>query len=413
MSRAAHPRCSGDHADCAVQGGPAPAPAAAGSLTRRALLAGVGSLAAAGAGPGACWAMSPVTPAREPLEGSVVLLPALRPAADGAPAPALVVAGSTDLPVFAPVLRDYQRLHPEVAIRYEEFSTRALYQEAAAGQPPHAPSPVGTADLLVSSSMDLQARLANDGHAQPHRSDATDTLPAWARWRDEVFGFSYEPMVIAYDTRRFTSATAPATHRQLLDLLRDPARPLQGRIGTYDLQASGIGYLAATQDARIDGNAGALLAALADNRAVRAEHASALLDRIAAGTLALAYNVPGSYVQGRIAAGAPVGMVLPRDYTLVIARTALVPRTAPHPAEARRFLDYLLSPRGQTVLARESRILPIRTDVERAAHPSGALRPIPLGPGLLVYQDQRKRARFLEAWSAAGGAAVPASAPVR
>ncbi|MCS4510189.1 ABC transporter substrate-binding protein [Xylophilus ampelinus] len=340
-------------------------------------------------------------------------LPALRPAAEGATAPALRVAGSTDLPVFEPVLRDYQRLHPEVAIRYEKFSTQALYQEAATGQPPHAPSPVGPADLLASSSMDLQARLANDGHAQPHRSDATAALPGWARWRDEVFGFSYEPMVIAYDTRCFTAATAPATHRQLLDLLRDPARPLQGRIGTYDLQASGIGYLAATQDARIDGNAGALPAALADNRAVRAEHASALLDRIAAGTLALAYNMPGSYVQGRIAAGAPIGMVLPRDYTLVIAHTALIPRNAPHPAEARRFLDYLLSPRGQTVLARESRILPIRADVERAAHPTGALRPIPLGPGLLVYQDQRKRARFLEVWSAGGGAAAAVASPIR
>ena len=59
-----------------------------------------------------------------------------------------------------------------------------------------------------------------------------------------------------------------------------------------------------------------------------------------------------------------------------------------------------MSPRGQGVLAREARILPIRTDVDRHAHPVGALRPIPLGPGLLVYQDRLKRARFLEAWRA-------------
>ncbi len=389
-------------------------PSAAAGPGRRALLAAAGGLllgapaqrAAAQAGPAS--------------DSGTLWLPAAGDAtAPGADSVAgLSIIGTTDLPGFAPVLRDYQRLRPELSIRYEEFSTQGLYRRVADAPPLARPAPTGRVDLLVSSSMDLQARLANDGHAQPHHSAATAALPAWARWRDEVFGFSYEPMVIAYDTRRFASGTtpgaasgavlgpAPATRQALLALLRDPARPLAGRVGTYDLEASGIGYLAATQDARIDSGAGALLAALADNRALRARHAAVLLDAMVRGELALAYNLPGSYVQGRIDAGAPLGMVLPRDYTLVIARTAVIPRTAPHPAEARRFLDYLLSPRGQGVLARESRILPIRTDVPGVRHPTGALRPIPLGPGLLVYQDRLKRARFLEAWntgSPAGG----------
>jgi iron(III) transport system substrate-binding protein len=370
----------------------------AGSGRRAVLAAAGGLLLAARAGRAAAQA-GPAS------DSGTLRLPATAGAA-AAPAAAagLSIIGTTDLPAFAPVLRDYQRLHPEVAIRYEEFSTQGLYRRVAGAPPPARPAPTGEADLLVSSSMDLQVRLVNDGHAQPHHSAATAALPAWARWRDEVFGFSYEPMVIAYDARRFAPASAsgppPATRQALLALLRDPARPLAGRVGAYDLEASGIGYLAATQDARIDGSAGALLAALADNRAVRAPHAAVLLDAMARGELALAYNLPGSYVQGRIDAGAPLGMVLPRDYTLVIARTAVIPRTAPHPVEARRFLDYLLSPRGQGVLANESRILPIRADVPGVRHPTGALRPIPLGPGLLVYQDRLKRARFLEAWNA-------------
>jgi len=354
-------------------------------MRRRTLVAGAGLLLSVSARTGA----QPMPAAQVAGLANPLILPA-----PGGRTAALSIIGSTDLPVFAPLLRDYQRLHPGVAIRYEEFSTQALYRQAS-----HAASPVG-ADLLVSSSMDLQVQLVNDGFAQAYRSEQTAALPAWAHWRDEIFGFSYEPMVIAYDTRRFTAATAPGTRRELLQLLRDPARPLAGRVGSYDLADSGIGYLAATQDARFDGNAGALLAALGDNRARWVAHAGVVLDGIERGTLSLAYNVPGSYVQGRIAAGSPIGMVLPRDYTLVISRTALIPRNAPDPAEARRFLDYLLSPRGQGVLAREARILPIRTDVDRHAHPVGALRPIPLGPGLLVYQDRLKRARFLEAWRA-------------
>ena len=36
-------------------------------------------------------------------------------------------------------------------------------------------------------------------------------------------------------------------------------------------------------------------------------------------------------------------MVIPDDYALVMQRLALIPKRAPHPETARRFLDYLLS----------------------------------------------------------------------
>ena len=111
-----------------------------------------------------------------------------------------------------------------------------------------------------------------------------------------------------------------------------------------------------------------------------------LLDRVASGQLSLAYNVLGSYAQARIDAGAPLGIIEPEDYTLVVLRTAVIPRTGPHPEEARRFLDYLLSPRGQQVLSREARLMPIVTGNARGDHaPGRSRRPIQLGPGLLVY----------------------------
>ncbi|MGH8081963.1 MAG: ABC transporter substrate-binding protein, partial [Lysobacter sp.] len=129
----------------------------------------------------------------------------------------------------------------------------------------------------------------------------------------------------------------------------------------------------------------------------------------AKGELALAYNVLGSYAQARIDAGAPLGIVLPEDYTLVLLRTALIPRTAAHAAEAGRFLDYLLSPRGQGMLARHVGLQPVLR-APGAPGPAAlgpqardgvrvrALRPIPLGPGLLVYLDALKRRQFLDAW---------------
>ena len=302
----------------------------------------------------------------------------------------LRIHGSTDIEVFAAVITDYQRLHPDTEVVYEDIVAGDIYNRYLHPQP-------GTAspDLLISASADLQTKLVNDGHALEYRSPQTDALPEWARWRHEIFAISYEPVVIVYNTRRLPAAQVPRTRRELLALLRDPTMPLRGRIGTYDVQRSGVGYLFATQDAQLGSIAGALLAALGDNQVKLEQHTGALLDKVARGDLLLAYNVFGSYVQARIDAGAPLAIVQPEDCTLVALRTAVIPRRAPHANQARQFLDYLLSPRGQQVLAQQARLAPIMSAPTHTAPP---FRPISPGPGLLVYLDTLKRQQFLDAW---------------
>jgi iron(III) transport system substrate-binding protein len=172
---------------------------------------------------------------------------------------------------------------------------------------------------------------------------------------------------------------------------------LRGRVGTYDVRQSGLGYLLATQDARLTPLSAALAAAMGDNDVVLAAETRTLLQRLAAGELALAYNVLGSYARARIAAGDPLQLVQLEDYTLVVARIALIPKSAPHVAAAHRFLDYLLSERGQRLLARGG-LPPLAGEHGRGAE-IAAQRPVPLGPGLLVYRDARKRHAFLEGWT--------------
>lgn len=330
----------------------------------------------------------------------------------------LRIHGSTDIENFAAVISDYQRLNPGTEVEYTDLVAQDVYARHLQG------GPRASADLLISSGMDLQTKLANDGHALAHRSPATAALPAWSQWRHEAFGISYEPVVIVYNKRLLPAAQVPHTRRQLLALLRDPAAKLSGRVGTYDVARSSVGYLLATQDHQLGSMAGALQAALGDNRVVLEERTGPLLDRVAKGELALAYNVLGSYAQARVDAGAPLGIVLPEDYTLVLLRTALIPRTAANAAEAGRFLDYLLSPRGQSMLARHVGLQPVlRANAAGDGAPLGpqardgarvrALRPIPLGPGLLVYLDALKRRQFLDAWRSTvqpqrkAGAAAP------
>ncbi|BEU96332.1 ABC transporter substrate-binding protein [Acidovorax sp. DW039] len=346
----------------------------------------------------------------------------------------LRIDSSTDTVLFAPAIRDFQRLHPSVTVWYADrqsldMHARALAFAAAArsgsalGRPEIA-VPEDAPDLIISSSPDLQTQLANDGLAWGHQSPQTRELPEGAHWRREVFTLGADAVVMAYNPRLLPVAQVPRTRGQLLALLRQPGSPLQGRIGMYDATRSGLGYLLATQDSRFDSTASVLLAAMGEAGVRLGDHIEPLLDRLEKGELALVYNVPASYPLARMDAGASLRVVVPEDYTLLTTRVALIPTTAPHPEKARPFLDYLLSPQGQAVLARDTRLLPVRQAVAAArdgralalpgrvgaasalsaasaevAPGSSAWRLLSPGLGLLAYLDPLKRQRFLQAWA--------------
>jgi iron(III) transport system substrate-binding protein len=318
----------------------------------------------------------------------------------------LTIYSTTDTGTFESAVREFQRLNPGVAVRYEELGSTVLYErfleELARAEP--------RADLLLSSAMDLQLKLVNDGHAATHVSANARTLPSWARWRDQAFGFTFEPAVMVFNLDAFVGRKLPQTRGELIELLRRESATWRGRIGTYDIASSSVGYLLASQDARQGSEFGALVETMRDAQVKIERRTAALLDRLESGELAIGYNLLGSYAQKRAAAGAPLAIVYPRDYTLVVTRTAVLPASAPNAAVAHRFLEYLVSIRGQRTLANDGGLPAIRTEVSGRDTQAGIihaavgpLRPVVLGPGLLVYLDAQKKQRFLASWHGAVG----------
>jgi iron(III) transport system substrate-binding protein len=314
----------------------------------------------------------------------------------------LIIYGTTDYDEIAPVMRDYQKVWPATEIRYTHFLTRELYARFLREADSSGGSP---ADLVLSSAMDLQQKLVNDGYAQPYISAETSALQAWARWRYEAFGFTQEPVVLVYNTKQLPEKWVPHTRFDLMALLRDPPVRMMGRIGTYDVVGSALGYMLATQDARQSQVAGAMVDEFGDSDVVLESTTARLLERLESGELAMVYNALGSYAQARIDAGAPLRIVQLEDYTLVISHVAFIARKAPHRNAARNFLDYLLSQRGQTLLAQGAKSFSIREDVQNPFYSSASasrlvapLRPISLGPGLLVYLDKLKSEQFINTW---------------
>ncbi len=315
--------------------------------------------------------------------------------------PVLDVHGSTDTWAMRPVIEDFLKIRPQLTVRYEENVANKLNERFLSA----AERGVVKADLLVSSAMDLQVKLVNDGYARPHYSEVAWWLPAWANWRDRAFGFTFEPAVIVYDPARLAPHEAPRTRFDLIRLLREQPERFRGRVGTYDIVDSGVGYLFATQDSLQSSTFGRLIESFGRTRVQLACCTLALFEAIERGELLIGYNLLGSYARARIEAGSRLRMVLPEDYTLVLSRVALIPKAAPDPGLGGDFLDYLLTVRGQSVLAQSSSLYAIHPAVtgEGTADglrrvTNGPLRPIDLGPGLLVFLDSMQRQRFTQEW---------------
>ena len=324
----------------------------------------------------------------------------------GAGAPALdkraivIIYSTTDIEAAEPLIAGFQGIHPEVSVTYHDLNSIELYDRFIAEVRNGKPS----ADLLLSSAMDLQIKLVNDSYAMAYDSREAAKLPAWAVWRNEAFGFTFEPVVIAYNKDLVPPEDVPETRYDLAQLLRGKPEVYFGKVATYDIERSGAGFLFATQDAKQSQAIWDLARSLGSSGVKLYTSTAAILDRISEGKFLIGYNLLGSYALARSRNDPSIAIVLPRDYTLIMSRIAMIPKSAAHPRSAKLFLDFLLSERGQRIVAGQSLLYSIHPDVtgevtaEALRSTSGTLRPIQVGPGLLVYLDQVKRRKFLQRW---------------
>lgn len=326
--------------------------------------------------------------------------PALQPGAEGVSLD-LVIYGTTDTALFTPVIDAFQQSRPAVSVVYHELQSEEiddrLRAETAAGGP--------TADFVLSSAMDLQFKLANDGFAQAVDVPSADALPPWAVWRDTAFGLTFEPAVMVYHRPSFADRPPPQSRADLRRLLSEEPEALAGRIGTYDIERSGVGFLMLARDAEIDDGIWSLVSLMGRAGVKLYTDSAAVIDKTAQGRLAVGYNVLGSYAAAMAADRPDLGIVVPRDYTVVLSRVGLVPRAARSPEAGRLFLDFLASQAGQTVLADQVNLNALHPGVTGDNTMSALLtrsrtdiRPVRVGAGLLVYRDQSKRRRLLDRW---------------
>jgi iron(III) transport system substrate-binding protein len=194
----------------------------------------------------------------------------------------------------------------------------------------------------------------------------------------------------------------------LIRLLSTEPDRFRGKVVTFNVEKSGLGFLLATQDANASQSFWDLAKAFGDAGAQFRLTSQAMLRSVASGEDLIAYNVLGSYALAEARKRTSLGYVFPKDYTLIMSRIAFINRDAKNPNAAKLWLDYLLSQRGQTVIANRARLYSIRSDVEGEATASSlkqakqalgdSIKPITIGPDLITYLSSPNHRGFLNRW---------------
>ncbi len=310
----------------------------------------------------------------------------------------LNVEAALDRQVVAPLLDAFELAYPDIDLTYHDRSTLEVDRIVREAKP--AP------DVVISSAMPWQMARVNEGLAQPLNSVVAQRWPEWAKWRNEVFGFTFEPIVTVYRLDLAKHMMPPTTHATLHTILKSHRDLLRGRVTTYSPSGSGIGYTLFQQDARYSPRFWDLVAAMGAADVSLENSTQAMLDGLTDGTYWVGYNLLGSYAMHWARNHPDLIVQIPQDYALVMVRMAFIHRDAPHPAAARVFMNFLLSFEGQKIQAGSTPLFSVLPEVtgpytaQRLRDQVGErLYPIPINAGLLAFVDPMRRDAFINRWN--------------
>ncbi|MQQ09670.1 ABC transporter substrate-binding protein [Epibacterium sp. SM1979] len=297
----------------------------------------------------------------------------------------LRVLSSTDVVYLDTVLSDFVRTVDGAQIEYLVTGTADINDIIRKDPDAY--------DVVISSAMDLQVKLTNDGFAKPLR---TIERPDWMQWRQSLFGFSAEPAAIVVNTAAFKDLGLPRTRQELISLFRAEPDLFRDKIATYDIRRSGLGYFFATQDARasetfwrfteVIGNLGTRLYCCSGE----------MITAVAKGDVLVAYNVLGSYAATQALADPRIQVIVPEDFATTMMRTIFVTRNTSRPKLAESFVAHLLEAAESREPVDRLQLPPLESEAGRELQ-----KVVPLEPSLMIYLDRLSRKAFTLEWESA------------
>ncbi len=317
----------------------------------------------------------------------------------------VVIYSTTDIKAAGPLIKGFEATYPGIKVEYNDMNSTELYNRYISEQASGSTS----GDVVWSSSMDTALKLAMD-YAMEYKSPEQAQVPKWSIWSDKAYGTTYEPVVFIYNKRLIPAGEVPDSHTALAKLIASQTEKFKNKVTTYDIEKSGVGFMLSVLDSKADPDYFKHLADIAKGGLSVQSSTGTMMERVSSGENLIGFNILGSYVEARAKTDPALGISYPKDYTLVLSRVSFISQQSEHSHAAKLWLDYVLSEKGQSILANNADIPSIRNDIEGNNDIAGmtkllgkSLKPIPVDESLLEFLQPKKRLDYIKQWRAAAG----------
>jgi iron(III) transport system substrate-binding protein len=256
----------------------------------------------------------------------------------------LTIYSNMDTYNWAPILKGFQKKYPWVkTIKSNNLSSAEVferyYSESATGTSP--------ASLMVSGDPTSWVRMAKKQALLDYKSPEVAHLPDFGEPMPNLYTFSADPILMAYNTALLSEKERPQGIGQLVDLVTKDPKRFKGKITTYDIAVSfgfAIFYSWLKQNPEHGWDTlGKLL------KMTRPERSSGpMVNKLQTGEYLAGYFLSSTVVIPHSSKSAGLlGWSYISDGTPMFLRGMGIPKTAPQVNTAKLMLDYILSQDGQ------------------------------------------------------------------
>lgn len=224
------------------------------------------------------------------------------------------------------------------------------------------------ADVLISASWDTAEDLHQRGWLLPYQSGNADKVPPTLKSTDYV-AQGISALGIVWNSKSGTPE--PKEWRDLTDVA------FKDKVTTPDPALSGasLDLLIGLQNGMGD-KAWALFEALKNNGMVVSGPNAQAVTPVMQGAKAAVFGAVDYVSYGNIAQGESLKVIFPACGTVIAPRPMMILKTTQHADDAKAFVDYVLSPEGQTMVA-DAWLMPARSDVAAKRPLLGELKVLP------------------------------------
>ncbi len=211
------------------------------------------------------------------------------------------------------------------------------------------------ADILISASWDTAEDLHQRGWLLPYQSASAANVPANLKSADFIaqgvsaLGIVWNSKSGTPEPKEWQDLTGPAFKDKVTT--PDPA-----------LSGASLDLLIGLQNGMGE-NAWSLFDALKNNGMVVSGPNAQAVTPVMQGAKAAVFGAVDYVSYGNISQGESLKVIFPASGTVIAPRPMMILKTSKQVNEAKGFIDYVLSPEGQTLVA-EAWLMPARSDVK-------------------------------------------------